>query len=77
MKIAVIGSGISGLSAAFYLSKRFKVDLNNRENQYIMIELFLHILNQFYLIRKNLNDIKFYEDQTFLCKNLLIFGSFI
>jgi len=27
MRIAVIGSGISGLSAAFYLSKKYKVDL--------------------------------------------------
>ena len=27
MKIAVVGSGISGLSSAYYLSKKYKVDL--------------------------------------------------
>ena len=34
MKIAVIGSGISGLSSAYYLSKKNKVDLFEKQDRF-------------------------------------------
>ena len=34
MKIAVIGSGISGLSASYFLSKKHRVDLYEKDDRF-------------------------------------------
>ena len=49
MKIAVIGSGISGLSAAYYLSKKNSVDLFESENHFGGHS---HTINIFYQEKK-------------------------
>ena len=45
MKIAVVGSGISGLSSAFYLSKKHKVDMR-KATMVLAVERVMEAFNQ-------------------------------
>ena len=57
MKIAVIGSGISGLSAAYYLSKKFEVDLFEQNNHFGGHSYTYDIKNADKIVVTNFNEI--------------------
>ena len=63
MKNAVIGSGISGLSSAYFLSKKFKVDLFEQDD---------HFGGHSYTYDIKDNDKKFILDFNFKFKVILI-----
>ena len=68
MKIAVIGSGISGLSAAYYLSKKHKVDLFEKDN---------HFGGHSYTLDLNLNNKKISVDIGFIVFNYKTYPNLI
>ena len=68
MKIAVIGSGISGLSAAYYLSKKHKVDLFEKDN---------HFGGHSYTLDLNLNNKKISADIGFIVFNYKTYPNLI
>ena len=68
MKIAVIGSGISGLSAAYYLSKKHKVDLFEKDN---------HFGGHSYTLDLNLNNKKIAADIGFIVFNYKTYPNLI
>tara|TARA_B100001564_G_scaffold326039_1_gene307988 strand:+ start:2841 stop:4067 length:1227 start_codon:yes stop_codon:yes gene_type:complete len=61
MRIAVIGSGISGLASAYYLSKKCKVDLFEQDNHFGGHSYTYNITNQNKIIPVDLGFIVFNE----------------
>ena len=68
MKIAVVGSGISGLSAAYYLSKKHKVDLFEKDD---------HFGGHSYTLDLNLNEKKISVDIGFIVFNFKTYPNLI
>ena len=68
MKIAVVGSGISGLSAAYYLSKKHKVDLFEKED---------HFGGHSYTLDLNVNNKKISADIGFIVFNYKTYPNLI
>ena len=68
MKIAVVGSGISGLSAAYYLSKKHKVDLFEKDD---------HFGGHSYTLDINLNNKKISVDIGFIVFNFKTYPNLI
>tara|TARA_Y100000590_G_scaffold300752_1_gene339107 strand:+ start:1465 stop:2703 length:1239 start_codon:yes stop_codon:yes gene_type:complete len=68
MKIAVVGSGISGLSAAYYLSKKHKVDLFEKDD---------HFGGHSYTLDLNLNNKKISVDIGFIVFNFETYPNLI
>ena len=68
MKIAVVGSGISGLSAAYYLSKKHKVDLFEKDD---------HFGGHSYTLDLNVNNKKISADIGFIVFNYKTYPNLI